>query len=132
MGDGDDKTNYKTHLTSTGCSEAVATRNPLAANWGTNAQAIPVTVNQQVTAGQVLGWAGDTGPGGGRSANANTNTHLHIFFTVRDRSNDRFYFIDPYGIYSIPSCYPSATTGSSGGICARYPIAWKGGTPAYP
>ena len=129
---GDALTTFKAHLAATGCSEAVATRHPTAANWGTNAQIIAVAVNQQVTAGKVLGWAGDTGPGGNGSNNASTNTHLHVFFAVRDPSNNQFYFLDPYGISGIPSCYPTATTGSTGGICARYPIAWKGGTPQYP
>ncbi|HEX3578007.1 MAG TPA: M23 family metallopeptidase, partial [Thermoanaerobaculia bacterium] len=126
---GDALTNYKGHLNATGCPSNAANRNPTAANWGTNAQTIAVAVGQQVTAGQVLGWAGDTGPGGNGSNNATTNTHLHIFFTVKDPSNHQFYFFDPYGIYGYPSCYPAATTGATGGVCARYPIAWKGGSP---
>ena len=129
---GDALTKFKAHLNAAGCPEAAANRNPAAANWGTNAQTIDVAANQQVTAGQALGWAGDTGPGGNGGNNANTNTHLHIFFAVRDPSNSQFYFIDPYGIYGYPSCYPTATTGATGGICARYPSAWKGGAPQYP
>jgi hypothetical protein len=125
-------TNYKGHLNASGCPSNAANRNPAAANWGTNVQAIGVAVNQQVTAGQVLGWAGDTGPGGNANSNATTNTHLHIFFTVKDPANSQFYFFDPYGIYAYPSCYPAATTGATGGVCARYPIAWKGGSPQYP
>ena len=58
--------------------------------------------------------------------------HLHVFFARRDPADNQFYFIDPYGIYSIPSCYPSATTGAISGACARYPITWKGGGPQYP
>ncbi|MBZ5521778.1 MAG: hypothetical protein LAP21_06015 [Acidobacteriia bacterium] len=61
-------------------------------------------MSQHVTAGQVLGWAGDTGPGGNGNGNATANTHLHIFFTRRDPSNNQFYFIDPYGIYAMPNC----------------------------
>jgi len=129
---GDTLTNYKGHLNATGCPSNVANRNPNATNWGTNAQTVAVAFNQQVTAGQVLGWAGDTGPGGNGSSNATTNTHLHIFFTAKDPANGQFYFFDPYGIYGYPSCYPTATTGATGGVCARYPIAWKGGAPAYP
>ena len=129
---GDTLTNYKGHLNASGCPSNVASRNPSATNWGTNAQTIAVAVNQQVTAGQVLGWAGDTGPGGNGGNNATTNTHLHIFFTVKDPANGQFYFFDPYGIYGYPSCYPTATTGSAGGVCVRYPIAWKGGAPQYP
>ena len=125
------KSDYKAYLGASGCTEAVATRNPASVNWGTSSHTIPVAVNQQVTAGQMLAWAGQTGPGGGRSPSGSNNTHLHIFFTVKDPTDNRFYFIDPYGIYSIPSCYPAATTGATG-TCARYPIAWKGGTPQYP
>ena len=126
------KNKYKGHLNATGCPQNAADRNPTSANWGTNAQAISVAVNQQVTAGQILGWAGDTGPGGNGSNNASTNTHLHIFFTRKDPSDNRYYFIDPYGIYGIPSCYPAGTTDQIGGACARYPNAWKGGRPQYP
>jgi hypothetical protein len=128
----DDPTKFKGHLTSTGCAQSAANRNPTTANWGTNSQTIQVAVNQQVTAGQRIGWAGDTGPGGNGGNDATTNTHLHIFFAAKDATDNQFYFIDPYGIYSIPNCYPTATTGATGGICARYPIAWKGGAPQYP
>ena len=129
---GDTLTKFKGHLTASGCTQAAATRNPAAANWGTNSQTIMVSVNQQVNAGQQIGWAGDTGPGGNGNGDATRNTHLHLFTTARDASDNRFYFIDPYGIYGIPSCYPSATTGAAGGSCTRYPVAWKGGVPQYP
>ena len=52
--------------------------------------------------------------------------HGHLYKTLHS------VFIDPYGIYGYPSCYPTATTGATGGICARYPSAWKGGAPQYP
>jgi len=123
---------YKGHLTATGCAQAAANRHPNATNWGTNTQTIAVSVNQQVTAGQVLSWAGDTGPGGNGNGNATTNTHLHLFTTHRDPSNNQFYFIDPYGIYAMPNCYPAGNTDAIGGVCARYPNAWKGGKPQYP
>lgn len=128
---GDSLTNFKAHLAATGCPQNAASRNPTSANWGTSSQTIPVTVNQQVNAGTTLGWAGDTGPGGNGSDNASTNTHLHIFFARKDPTDNRWYFIDPYGIYSTPNCYPSATTGGTG-TCARYPVAWKTGTAQYP
>lgn len=129
---GDALTKYKGHLNGSGCPQNAANRNPTSANWGSDTQKIKVAVGQHVNAGDVLGWAGDTGPGGNGSNDATTNVHLHIFFTRRDTTNNKFYFIDPYGIYAMPDCYPSATTGATGGICARYPIAWKGGTPQYP
>lgn len=124
--------NYKGHLNASGCPQNAASRNPAAANWGTNSQTIAVSVGQQVTAGQVLGWAGDTGPGGNGNNNANTNVHLHIFFTHRDSTNNQFYFFDPYGIFAEQKCYPSGITNAIGGVCARYANAWKGGRPQYP
>jgi hypothetical protein len=102
--------NYKGHLNASGCPQNAANRNPTAANWGTNAEAIAVTVGQQVNAGQVLGWAGDTGPGGNGHGDANTNVHLHIFFTHRDTTNNQFYFFDPYGIFAGQRCYPKGIT----------------------
>ena len=129
---GDFLTKFKGHLNATGCPEKAADRNPASANWGASSHTIPVTVNQQVTAGQTVGWAGDTGPGGNGSNNASTNMHLHIFFAAKDPADNRYYFIDPYGIYALPDCYPAATTGDAGGACTRYPVAWKGGTPQYP
>ena len=79
-----------------------------------------------------MGGAGQPGPGGQGSNNAPTNHELHIFFTVKDPANSQFYCLDPYGIYAYPGCYPAATTGATGGVCARYPIAWKGGSAQYP
>jgi Peptidase family M23/Bacterial tandem repeat domain 1 len=128
----DDQVNYKGHLTPTGCTENPAARKPNPTNWGTNAQTIAVTTGQHVTAGQFLAWAGDTGRGGNGNGNATPNTHLHIFFTHRDPSNTQFYFFDPYGIFAQQKCYPSGTTDAVGGVCARYPNAWKGGRPQYP
>jgi len=123
---------FKGHLNSSGCTQNPATRNPAAANWGTSAQAIAVTVGQQVSAGQALGWAGDTGPGGNSHNDATTNVHLHIFFTHHDATNNEFYFFDPYGIFAERKCYPAGMTDAIGGACARYANAWKGGRPQYP
>ena len=124
--------NYKAHLNASGCPQNAAKRNPTTANWGTSSQAIAVSVNQQVTAGQVLGWAGDNGPGGNSHNDATTNVHLHIFFTHRDPTNNQFYFFDPYGIFAERKCYPSGITDNIGGVCARYTNVWKGGHPQYP
>ncbi|HKH92751.1 MAG TPA: hypothetical protein VKA54_13175 [Gemmatimonadaceae bacterium] len=123
-------TEYKTHLNDTGCPQNPP-RNPDPAHWGTNAQTIPVTVGQTVTRGQQVGWCGNTGPGGKKGAGG-PNTHLHIFFARRDRTNDEWYFFDPYGIYALPTCYPAAVTGALGGPCVRYPSAWRNGRPEYP
>jgi murein DD-endopeptidase MepM/ murein hydrolase activator NlpD len=126
------ETAFKAHLNASGCPQNAASRNPTAANWGTSTQTISVTVGQQVTAGQVLGWAGDTGPGGNGNNNATPNVHLHIFFTHLDSTNGQYYFFDPYGIFAQQKCYPSGITDTIGGVCARYANAWKGGRPQYP
>ncbi len=123
---------YEVHLNGSGCPKAPANQHPNPTNWGTNDQTIAVAVNQQVAAGHILGWAGDTGPGGNGTGSAKANTHLHIFFTRRDPTDNQFYFFDPYGIYGFPNCYPSGNTAAITTVCARYPNAWKGGHPQYP
>ena len=47
-------------------------------------------LNTTVTAGQVIGWAGSTGPGGCGCTDGtkNTNTHLHIFFAFKDPTDN--------------------------------------------
>lgn len=117
---------YENHLKNTGCPLKTSDRNPDQAWWGTNSQKISSDlVGKNVQAGDVIGWAGSTGPGG---QNAN---HLHIFFAHRDAGDKRWYFFDPYGIYGTPDCYPSAVDGAINTACSRYPVAWKGGKPAY-
>jgi hypothetical protein len=112
----------------------VANRNPKADWWGTEAQKIDISLlGKTVAAGQVIAWAGSTGPGGcGCMTNGSgPNTHLHIFFAHEDDTDNRWYFIDPYGIYSYPDCYPKAVDGASTNSCARYPVSWKNGQPAF-
>jgi hypothetical protein len=125
-----ERTEYIAHLNATGCPKTPP-RNPDPVHWGTNAQTIPVTAGQSVTRGQLLGWCGNTGPGG-KKGDGGPNTHLHIFFARRDPTNNEWYLFDPYGIYALPSCYPADVTGALGGPCARYPIAWRDGWPQYP
>ena len=85
---------YENHLKNTGCPLKASDRNPNTGWWGTNSQKISSDlVGKNVQAGDVIGWAGSTGPGG-QAAN-----HLHIFFAHRDPSDKRWYFFDPYGIY---------------------------------
>ena len=82
-----------------------------------------------------IAWAGSTGPGGCGCADdgtTNANTHLHIFSAHRDETDNKWYFFDPYGIYSFPSCYPTAVNAPINTACARYPIAWKNNSPQYP
>jgi hypothetical protein len=130
---------FKTFLESTGCP-LKGTRNPDAKYWGTASQAIDKSLlGRSIARGALLGWAGETGPGGcgctgGTSAykwGGGVNTHLHIFFACRDTTNNEWYFIDPYGIYGPPDCYPANFPDPIGG-CARYPITWLGGKPQYP
>lgn len=117
---------YETHLKNTGCPLKASDRNPDAGWWGTNSQKISSgLVGKNVQAGEAIGWAGSTGPGG-QAAN-----HLHIFFAHRDPGDKRWYFFDPYGIYGTPDCYPGAVDGAINTPCARYPVAWKNGKPGY-
>lgn len=127
-------TNYKTYLNGTGCP-LNGTRNPTEANWGKASQKIDATLlGKTVTAGQLIAYAGSTGPGGCGCADdgtTNANTHLHIFFARRDADN-KWYFFDPYGIYSYPGCYPAGVADPINTACARYPVTWKTGSPTYP
>lgn len=126
---------YKAYLNSTGCPETVSLRNPDEAHWGKSSQKIDTTLlGKTVTAGQLIAWAGSTGPGGCGCMDftTNPNTHLHIFFAHKDPSDNHWYFFDPYGTYSYPSCYPTAVTGGVTTACARYPVSWKNGSPNYP
>jgi murein DD-endopeptidase MepM/ murein hydrolase activator NlpD len=132
---GDQLTNYKTYLNGTGCPLTTSQRSPTVANWGKQSQKIQVAVGAQVTAGQLIAYAGSTGPGGCGCADdgtTNANTHLHIFFAHRDATDKLWYFFDPYGIYSYPSCYPTGVADPINTECARYPITWKTGNPSYP
>jgi hypothetical protein len=131
---------FKTYLKSTGCPQT-GKRSPDSKYWGTDSDKIDMSLlGKSVKAGAFLAWAGDTGPGGCGCTDDKTsykweggvNTHLHIFFARRDPSNNEWYFIDPYGIYGPPSCYPAELTDSINKACARYPITWKGGKPQYP
>lgn len=125
-------TDYSNHLTLTGCTQAVNTRNPNPDHWGTNSQLMAVSVGQSVPQGSVIGYSGQTGPGGSLGGGGtNTNNHLHIFFTRKDPTNNVFYFLDPYGIYGVPSCYPSNIIGSYSSPCVRYPILWQNGYMQY-
>ena len=131
----DQKPVYKDYLEDTGCPEKKADRAPKSAQWGTNSQKIDMNlIGKNVKAGDVLGWAGDTGPGGCGCMNGGDgpNTHLHIFFAYRDPSDDRWYFFDPYGIYGTPDCYPSTVDAAINTACSRYPVSWKGGKPSLP
>jgi hypothetical protein len=129
-----DAATYTAYLNSTGCTQSKRTRALKPEWWGTDAHKIDASlVGKTVTAGQIVAWSGSTGPGGCgcMSGGAGPNTHLHIFFAHRDPSDSRWYFIDPYGIYSYPDFYPTAADGASNKACVRYGSTWKLGDPHY-
>jgi len=84
--------------------------------WGTEDKWIRVATNSWVTRGQLLGFAGNTGPGGaGADLDATgtpnhpnwANVHLHMFFAVREPDAisvpgvpAQWMLIDPYGVYN--------------------------------
>ena len=131
------RTNFINYLNQTGAKQKPADRNPDAAYWGTDAHKLPAKLlGKQVKAGDHLAWSGCTGPGGcgcTKAKRTSPNTHLHIFFCHKDPSDNTWYFIDPYGIYSYPQgCYPTGVTAKASGPCVRYSVSWKGGGPQYP
>jgi len=123
---------YRVHLLATGCAQDPADRHTDPRHWGFETQVIDHDLlGKHVAAGQFLGFAGDTGPGGKRGP-GDPNTHLHVFFAHRDPTDQRWYLFDPYGIYGPPACYPPRLTDPIAGPCARYPVAWAGGRPRFP
>ena len=79
--------------------------------WGTDDQTIKVRPGQYVRAGQVIGFAGNTGqflvdncvPMGksGIPLNSNhPNIHLHVSFSFFNPEARKWTLIDPYGVYS--------------------------------
>ena len=124
-----DFTNYVNTLEKTGCKKNDQT-NLDSGHWGTNDQIFNVQEGDTVNAGDLLAYAGTTGPGGGGLKGY--NNHLHMMFAKKDTSNDRWYFFDPYGIYAEKPCYPHLTTDPINTPCQKYVSAWKGGNPSYP
>jgi murein DD-endopeptidase MepM/ murein hydrolase activator NlpD len=123
---------YRVHLLATGCAQDAASRRLDPRHWGTEAQTIdPHLLGKRVAAGAFLAWAGSTGPGGKRGPGA-PNTHLHVFFARRDPADHRWYFVDPYGIYGPPDCYPRHLADPVTSPCVRYPVAWAGRRPHLP
>jgi peptidase M23-like protein len=129
---GAERDDYKAHLNTTGCPEERMLRNPVQHYWGTNSDKIDdQLLSRTVQAGDMLGWAGETGPGGHRTVGLG-NTHLHIFFARRDTADGQWYFFDPYGIYGVRDCYPRGITDAPDSTCATFPVAWRDGRPQYP
>jgi len=130
-------TNVKNFLNTTGCTEKKATRKLDKNYWGDNSQVIDAKLlGKEVSAGAQLAWSGSTGPGGCGCANGlpgAPNTHLHIFTAHKDPTNSTWYFIDPYGEYDPPACYPVKATDPITNLdCSWFPVTFKGGQPQYP
>lgn len=132
---------YKARLNSTGCFETWA-RHPMPLYWGTDDQALASDLfGKTLQAGDEIGWAGETGPGGaglGLSFDGPPptgfgppNTHLHIYFARRNPSDSLWYYFDPYGVYAEARFYGGTVTSPPPSDCARYPSAWKDGQPQY-
>jgi hypothetical protein len=79
--------------------------------WGTNYQTIQVRPGQNVRAGQIIGFAGNTGhflvddcvplSKTGIPVNPNQpNIHLHLSFAFFNSEARKWTLIDPYGVYS--------------------------------
>jgi hypothetical protein len=124
-------TEYRQHLNDSGCPREASRRTPSAADWGTDAQRLDSNLlGRTVAAGDPIAWAGNTGPGGKRGGGG-PNTHLHIFWVRRDPTDNRWYFIDPYGVYAMPNLYPAGITDRLN-RASRYPSAWLGDRPQHP
>ncbi len=114
---------YKEQLDQTGCSALPEKRSPDPRFWGTEREAMNLRLlNRVVTTGAVLGWAGDTGPGGFATKD-DPNVHLHVFFARRDPINGAWVLFDPWGIYNEAGCYPSR--GQAPSADRAYPSAWR-------
>ena len=130
---GDTLADYTAYLEMSGCAKKKADRAPEEKYWGKNSEAINLSLlGKNVSRGQMIAWAGNTGPGGKKGTSESPNTHLHIFWAHRDPSDSKWYFFDPYGIYAKPDCYPAKVTDPVNTPCARYPVVWKDGKPQYP
>jgi hypothetical protein len=131
---GGELADYEAHLNDSGCTVNPATRNLDTTAWGDDNQTIdPKLLGKTVKRGDVLAWAGDTGPGGKRGAGTGApNIHLHIFFARKDPSDGKWYFFDPYGTYSERSCYPNSFSDPIHHVNAGYGIAWQGNVPHLP
>jgi murein DD-endopeptidase MepM/ murein hydrolase activator NlpD len=95
---------------------AFATDFPNHLSWGTEQHKIQVKVGDHVKAGDIIGYAGNTGAGGagsglnadGSPKNWRGNVHLHVYCAVpHPTKNDTWVWVDPYGVYerADTGCY---------------------------
>jgi hypothetical protein len=93
-----------------------AQRYPNHVSWGTNAHTLKVKAGDFISAGQQIGWAGNTGPGGagnglnddGSPKSPRGNVHLHTYWGAQHPTEANTYIhIDPYGVYNKENtgCY---------------------------
>jgi murein DD-endopeptidase MepM/ murein hydrolase activator NlpD len=93
-----------------------AQKYPNHVSWGTNAHTLKVKLGDTVHAGQQIGWAGNTGPGGagnglnddGSPKSPRGNVHLHTYWGAQHPTEaNTFIHIDPYGVYNKENtgCY---------------------------
>jgi hypothetical protein len=130
---GQNLTDYEAHLNATGCVLNPAQRKLDPNSWGSDFEVIdPGLLGKTIARGEMLAFAGDTGPGGKRGAATGPNVHLHVFFARKDPVDGNWYFFDPYGIYSQRSCYPNTFGDPIQHPNAGYGIAWLKGLPQKP
>lgn len=132
---------YEAYLKAHGCKQNRDDRNLDPRFWGTDCERLDNNlVGRVVNAGDFIGFAGSTGPGGsGYRSEPNDplppalfpNNHLHIFFCHRDILDNRWYFFDPYGTYGVPQCYPPLVDQANLSQCQIFSPAWKGGKPSW-
>jgi len=129
--------NFQSYLSYTGCVNVNDV--PLALYWGSDTDTMEVQAGQDVERGDLLGLAGNTGPGGIMLAidpnditKTSKNIHLHIYFAKRDNVDHKWYLVDPYGIYSKRDCYPIDIDDPINTPCSRYQVFWKDGIAKYP
>jgi murein DD-endopeptidase MepM/ murein hydrolase activator NlpD len=88
---------------------AFATNYPEHVSWGTESHTIRVVEGEHVDAGELIGYAGNTGAGGaaaGLDANGQPddwtgNVHLHVYVAVpHPTTADTWVWVDPYGVYN--------------------------------
>src|SRR5690606_41184384 len=77
-------------------------------SWGDDTHTLRVMPGDVVKAGEVIGWAGNTGAGGagaglddeGKPSNWKGNTHLHVYVAApHPTMSDTWVWVDPYGVY---------------------------------
>lgn len=110
--------------------------------WGTEAQTLLVKPGDMVGQGQLLGYAGNTGPGGagnGLDTSGNVtnaaygNVHLHTFFAVPNPNDAaKWVFVDPYGVYNQinTGCYALLKETQNRRLYAAFPPSFHNASSA--